>query len=182
MNSHELKTKLDKSLEFLKTELSHISTGRASPALINDISVVAYETPMTIKEVASITMQDAQNLVIVLWDKSLLKAVVKAIRESELSLNPIEDTDKIRIQIPALTEERRKEFAKQVSIKVEECKIALRNIRQETMKEIDKDFNDKSISEDDRFYFREEVEETVRDYIDKVEDIGSSKKEEILSI
>jgi ribosome recycling factor len=182
MTKSELKSKLEKSFEFLQVELRQVRTGRASPAILDDIIVVAYDSNMHINELASITLMDPQNIVVTPWDKSLLQVIAKSIRESELKLNPIEDTDKIRVQIPALTEERRQEFAKQVTIKTEECKNAFRNIRQDAMKDIDKQFSDKEIGEDEKFTLRDEVEKTLKQFLEDADALGDSKKEELLTV
>jgi ribosome recycling factor len=182
MNILELKLKLSKSIEFLRSELSQIRTGRASPSLIESVFVDAYDSKMSIKELGTITVMDSQNLVVSPWDKSLLKPIAKAVRESSLGLNPIDEPDRVRIPIPALTEERRAELARIVSGKVEECKNSLRNIRQDAMKYIDKEFADKNISEDEKFFQKEEVEKTTKTFIEQADEHGESKKKELLAI
>ncbi|HNS71302.1 MAG TPA: ribosome recycling factor [bacterium] len=178
----DIKTKASKSIEFLNTELSQIRTGRASPSIIENVMVDAYDSKMSVKELASITVIDSQNLVVSAWDKSLLKSISKAIRESGLGLNPIDDVDKIRIPVPSLSEERRVELTKTVSSKVEECKNSIRNIRQEAMKDIEKDFSEKKIGEDDKYSQKEAVEKTIKEIIEQAENIGNKKKEELLKI
>lgn len=182
MTTSELKTKLTKSVDFLKTELSQIRTGRASPALLDSVSVDAYGTKMGLKEVGSITLLDTQSLVVTPWDKSLIGAVAKAIRESGLGLNPVEDVDRVRVPVPALTEERRKEYAKVVSTKVEECKNSLRSVRQDAMKDIEKDFSEKTISEDEKFKLKEDVEKIVKEFVENADKLGEDKKQELLTI
>jgi ribosome recycling factor len=182
MNISELKLRLSKSTEFLKSELSQVRTGRASPSLIESVFVDAYDSKMSIRELGTITVMDSQNLVVSPWDKSLLKAISKAIRESGLGLNPIDEPDRVRIPIPALTEERRTELARIVSGKVEECKNSLRNVRQDAMKYIDKEFADKNISEDEKFSQKEEVEKTVKTVIEQADELGEAKKKEISAI
>jgi ribosome recycling factor len=182
MNTPELKLKLSKSIEFLKSELSQIRTGRASPSLIESVFVDAYDSKMSVKELGTITVMDSQNLVVSPWDKSLLKPVAKAIRESGLGLNPIDEPDRIRIPIPALTEDRRAELARIVSVKIEECKNSLRNVRQDAMKYIEKEFADKNISEDEKFSQKEEVEKTIKTFIEQADELGEAKKKELLVI
>ena len=174
MNTTELKAKLVKSLDHLKTELSQIRTGRGSPALLENILVNAYDSKMSIKELGSISVLDSQNLVITPWDKSLLKAIGAAIMESDLKLNPVVDSSQVRVPIPALTEERRKEFTKVVSAKVEEAKNAMRDI--------DKAFTDKLIGEDDKFSQKDDVEKTVKDIVTQADSLGESKKADLMSI
>lgn len=182
MQTLELKKKLNTSIEFLSEELTKLRTGRATPGLIENITVNAYGSNMTIKEVGSVTVPDSQLLVISPWDKSLLKSIEKSIRESDLNLNPVVDGDIVRVSIPSLTEERRKEFAKIASSKVEECKQAIRNVRQDAMKAIDKKYADKLIGEDEKFTQREEVEDVVKEYVSKAESLGEAKKKDILTV
>jgi ribosome recycling factor len=182
MNTSELKSKLSKVHEFLQGELAQIRTGRASPALIENIQVDAYGTKMMIIEVGSITVLDSQNLVVVPWDKGLIKAITKSIRESQASLNPIEESDRIRIPVPSLTEERRKELAKIVGVKAEEAKNSIRNIRQDAMKDIEKLFADKSVGEDEKFRLKEEAEKIVKESTDGVEKTSEEKRSEILTV
>lgn len=182
MNKSELKSKLDKSIEFLVQELRNIRTGRANPSLVSDVKVDAYGSKMTLKELGSIVLLDPQTIAITPWDKSLIGSISKAIREGDLNLNPVEDSDRVRIPIPPLTEERRKELTKVVSTKVEETKQAMRSIRQEAMKDIDKDFSDKLIGEDEKFSQREDVEKVIKEYVDLADTKGESKKEELLKV
>lgn len=182
MTQSELKSKLEKSVEFLKGELSKLRTGRASPTMIESVMVNAYGTKMAVREVGSISVADPQNLVVSPWDKNLADEVAKAIRESDLNLNPSVDGAVVRVPVPALTEERRKEMAKQVSTKIEDVKNSIRNIRQEAMKDIDDEFDSKSIGEDEKFSKKEDVEELVKEYTDKAIEMGEDKKSDILSI
>jgi ribosome recycling factor len=182
MNISLLESKFEKSLGFLKTELTKISTGRAKPSLIEDLKIDAYGSQMLLKELGSITLSDNQTLLIAPWDKGLIGAITKAIRESDLNLNPAEDSDKIRIPIPSLNEERRSELSKVVALKVEEVKKSIRSIRQEAMKEIDKDFSDKKISEDGKFSGYKKVDDAMKDYLKKVDDAGDSKKKDLMTV
>jgi ribosome recycling factor len=182
MNKSELKSKLEKSIEFLQGELSKVRTGRATPAILESVKVNAYGTMMSIKEVGSITVADSQLLLVTPWDRSIIDSVAKAIREGDLNLNPAVDGNVVRVPIPDLTEERRKELAKGVSVKVEEAKNVIRNIRQDAMKDIDNDFNNKLIGEDEKFKLKEETEEIVKSFSDKAVTIGESKKEDLMKI
>jgi len=182
MTNQELKQKLSKSIEFLRSELSQIRTGRASPSLVEEVVVDAYDSKMTVKELGTITVPDPQNLVISPWDKTLLKPIAKGIRESGLGLNPVEEPDRVRIPIPSLNEERRLELTRIVSSKVEECKNALRSVRQEAMKDIDKEFTDKKIGEDDKFTMKEETEKIVKGFVEQADQMGEDKKTELLVI
>ena len=182
MQTSELKARLEKSLDFFKQELSQIRTGLVTTALIENIEVEAYGSKMKLIELGSITLMDNQNLAVVAWDRTLLSAIAKAIRESELKLNPIAEPERVRVPVPALTEERRKEFAKIVSTKIEETKNAMRNTRQEAMKDIDKEFADKKIGEDEKFTHREEVEKVVKDFVTKADELSEAKKTDLMTI
>lgn len=178
----ELKSKLEKSIEFFKSELSQIRTGRATPALIENIEIEAYGGKMRLKEVGSISLVDSQNLAVAPWDKTLLSAVVTALRDGDLKVNPVVEQDRIRVPIPALTEERRTEFTKIASAKCEETKTSIRNVRQEAMKDIETEFSDKKIGEDDKFRQKEDVEKTVKEYVSKADDMLDTKKKELMTV
>lgn len=182
MTKSELKAKLEKSLEFVEGEISKIRTGRASPALIESVKVNAYGSQMSIKELGSVSVPDPKSLVVSVWDKSLLNNVAKAINEGGLNLNAVVDSEIVRVPVPDLSEERRKELTKLVSAKIEEAKNSIRSIRQEAMKDIDGDFEKKLIGEDDKFKIKEEYEALVKEYTDQVTDLGEEKKEDLLSI
>ncbi len=182
MTTSELKDRLAKSVDFLQTELTQIRTGRANPSLLEDIQVEVYETKMNLKELGSITLSDAQTITISVWDKSLLPAIINAIRDSEHKLNPLEVGTSLKVPMPALTEDRRKELAKLVNTKVEECKQSLRNIRQDAMKDIDKEYEEKTISEDEKFTQREEVEDLVKEFVKDAEEMGELKSSELLTV
>jgi len=182
MNKSELKSKLDKSVEFLKNDISNVRTGRATPSLVADVAIDAYGSKMTIKELGSIALLDNKTIAVTPWDRSLIGAIAKGIREGDLGLNPAEDSDRVRIPVPALTEERRKELAKVVGSKGEESKQAIRNIRQDTMKEIDKSFTDKLIGEDEKFTQKDDVEKIVKEYVEQIDKICDAKKQELMTV
>lgn len=178
----ELNQKLMLSLEFFAGELTKIRTGRASSALVENLEVEAYGGRMKIKEIGSIAVPEPQTIVISPWDKSLLKEVDRALRESSLGVNPVVGGDSVKVPIPALTEDRRKEMVKAIGVKLEDCKNSIRNLRQDAMKHVDKAFADKEIGEDDKFNQREEVEAIVKDYVERAEKIADDKKEDILKV
>jgi len=183
MNNSELKKRLEKSVDFLKSELNQIRTGRVSPSLISDIQVEAYPGSfMTIKELGSINVMDSHNLAVVPWDKGVLESIISAIKNSDLGVSAVQEADRVRVSVPSLTEERRVEFAKDVSEKLESCKNAMRNIRQEVMKDIDKDFSDKVITEDEKFKQREDTEEIIKEFVDIADDIGEEKEKDIMTV
>ena len=182
MTKQELTKKLDAAVNFFKSELAQVRTGRANPSLIEELKVTAYGSTMTVKELGTIAVPEPQMITVSPWDKTLIPVIAKAIRESELKLNPSEEGGLVRIPIPALTEERRKEFAKLVSAKVEESKQSIRNIRQEAMKLVEKEFTDKLIGEDEKFSKKDEIEEMVRNVVSNIEALGEEKKSDILKI
>lgn len=137
---------------------------------------------MTIKEVASVTSMDTQNLVITPWDKNLLKDISKALNQSDLKINPIIDGDRLRVPFPSLTEDRRKELVKIVSLKVEECKNAIRNLRQEAMKDIEADFANKLFGEDEKFSKKDDVEKIVKEFVAQIDSTGEDKKTELMKV
>ena len=183
MITSDLKNKLTKSIEFLQSEINQIRTGRVSPQLISDIQVEAYSgTMMTIKELGSISVMDPHNLAVVPWDKGTLDAIVNGVRNTNFGLGAVKEADRVRVSVPALTEERRIQFTKEVSEKVEACKNSLRSIRQDAMKDIEKDFSDKTIGEDEKFRQKEEVEKIIKEFTDQSDELGESKKKEIMTI
>ncbi len=182
MLKSELKSKLEKSIEFFQNELSKVRTGRASPTIIEAVRVNAYGTMMSIKELGSINVADSQLLLVTPWDKNLCDTIAKAIRESELNLNPVVDGALVRVPIPDLTEERRKELVKIVLAKAEDSKNSIRSVRQDAMKEIDADFANKKIGEDDKFRQKEETEEIVKEYTQKISDLAEAKKQDLMKI
>lgn len=182
MTISDYKSKLEKSVEFLKADMAQIRTGRATPALIEGVMIDAYGSKMALKEVGSISVLDSQNLVVTPWDKSLIPAVAKALREGELKLNAVDESDRVRVPFPSLTEERRKEFVKIVSNKVEECKNTMRNIRQDGLKEVEKQFADKEIGEDEKFKLKEDYDKLIKDFSAKADELGDSKKSDLMTV
>lgn len=182
MNKAELKKTLTESVEFFKIELLKIRTGRANPGLVEDVLVDAYGSKTRIKELGSITIPEPQMIVVSPWDRSLIPGISKSINNSELNLNSSYDNEKVRIPIPPLSEERRVELAKIVTLKLESCKTTIRNIRNETMKDIDKSFNEKKISEDEKFKLKEDADKIIKEYSDMAEDLASDKKKSLMEI
>jgi ribosome recycling factor len=182
MNKAELQKKLDIAIDFFKTDIAQVRTGRANPSLIEDLQVEVYGSLMKIKELGTISVPEPQLIVVSPWDKGVVASIDKAIRNSDLKLNPVSADGVLRIPIPPLSEERREEFAKLVNSKTETARQALRNIRQDTLKAIDKQFAEKQISEDEKFTQREEVEKMVKDATTTVGELGEAKRKQILEI
>jgi len=182
MNKTELKNRLQKSLDFFSNDISSIRTGRAHPSLIDGLTLTAYGSKMTLKELGNITLLDSQTLSVSPWDKSLVPTIAKALKESDLNLNPSEDASTIIVPIPPLTQERRQELTKLVNLKAEESRQSIRSIRQEFMKIIEKEYTDKIISEDEKFTYKDEIEEIVKDYSKQIEEIAKKKNSDLMEI
>ncbi len=182
MSNTKFKESLDKTISFLKDELTQIRTGRATPAVLDSIRVDAYGSKMSLRELGNITVPDPSTLIIAPWDKGLLNTIAQAIRESSLKLEPIVEGDRVRLIFPGLTEERRQEFAKLVGEKVEACRQRIRKIRQEEMKKIDTQFEAKEIDEDSKYRLREEVDLLVKEANADIETLADQKVKEIMTV
>ena len=176
------KTELEKSLEHFKEELNQLRTGRASAALVEGLTVDYYGVKSPLKQVASITIPEPRTIVISPWDKDNLVNIEKALRESQLNLNPNNDGQVIRINIPPLNEERRKELVKVLNQKAEDGKISIRKHREEMWEEIQKLEKDGKIGEDDKFIGKDKLQEVIDEYNKKIEEIRSKKEEEIMTV
>lgn len=182
MNKSELRKALTEAVEFFKQDLTKIRTGRATPSLIEDVLVDAYGSKTRIKELGSITIPEPQLIVVSPWDRSLIPGISKAVNTSELNLNSSYDNEKVRIPIPPLSQERRAELAKLVTTKLEACKTTIRNLRNDTMKNIDKMFSDKQISEDEKFRNKEESDKIIKEFSDSAEEMADDKKKSLMEI
>lgn len=174
--------RFDKALDHLQRELSSLRTGRASVQLLDDVKVMAYGASMAIHEVANVSAPDAQLLVVKPWDKSLLAEVEKAIQTAQLNLNPVVDGEIVRIPVPPLTKERREEMVKSLHQKVEEAKVMLRGIRSDVRRDIENQKGEAGISEDDIKLELEELENVVKEYIEKADTISTNKEKDLLTI
>ncbi len=179
---NDAKARMDKSLEALNLEFSGLRAGRAHVSLLDNIMVDAYGSLTPLNAVASVTVLDARCLSVSVWDRSMAKSVEKAIMESDLGLNPMNDGQLIRVPIPPLSEERRKELSKVASKYAESSKIAIRNIRRDGMDAIKKLKKDGAISEDDEKRYENEVQKLTDDAVKKVDDALAQKEKDILSV
>ena len=176
----ELSEKMTNSQEALKKEFGRIRTGRASPALLDGIKVECYDSLMPLEQVASISVPESRLMTVKPWDQSIIGNIEKSILKSELGLTPMNDGKIIRIPIPPLTEERRKELAKLARKMAEESKIAIRNQRREA-NELFKDLkNEKEISEDELYRCQDEVQKITDEFIKGIDTITTEKEKEIL--
>ncbi|MFA5030158.1 MAG: ribosome recycling factor [Patescibacteria group bacterium] len=172
-------TLLEKPVEHLRQELAGIRSGRATPGLVENLTVEVYDSKSSLKELASITTPEPQSLLIQPWDATILKNIERAIRESSIGIEPINDGRVIRIVIPPLTEERRNEFIRVVKQKAEEARVALRSIREKEMKEIKKSENDGAISEDESTRMQKKLQEEIDAFSKKINGLVESKEKEM---
>ncbi|HBU07369.1 MAG TPA: ribosome recycling factor [Candidatus Magasanikbacteria bacterium] len=178
----EHKENFNKAIDHLKHEITGLRTGRATPAIVEDVSVEAYGTRQPMKAVASITVQDAKTIAIEPWDKGLVQAIETAIRSSDLGMNPINDGRLVRINLPELTQERRQELIKVLHKKLEEARVSVRKIREEVRENVQAMEKNKEISEDEKFKLQDSLEEVVKEYNDKIRMIGEEKETEVNTI
>lgn len=174
--------KMGKTVEVLQRELATIRTGRASPALVEQIRVDYYGVPTPLGQMATISVPEARLLVIQPWDKGSLSSIEKAILKSGLGLNPANDGDVIRLSIPQLTEERRKELVRVVRKRVEEGRVAIRNVRRETMEQLRDLTRNKEISEDEQKRALELLQKLTDRFIEESDRIARDKEAEVLEI
>jgi ribosome recycling factor len=177
----ETKGKMDKAIESLKKELSRVRTGRASVSLLDGIRVQYYGSLLPLNQVASIAVPESRQITIQPWDVKALGEIEKALLKSELGLTPVNDGKQIRIHIPPLTEERRKDLVKAIKKMAEESRVTLRNIRRESNESLKDQKKDKIISEDAFFKAQEEIQKITNQFIEKVDQIGDEKEKEILT-
>ncbi|MFA5777548.1 MAG: ribosome recycling factor [Parcubacteria group bacterium] len=176
------KADLEGAIEHLNQEMGKIRTGRANPALVENMMVDYYGVKTPLKQIASINAPESRSLVIQPWDKGALVYIESALRESDLGFNPNNDGQAIRINIPSLTEERRKELVKVLNQRAEDAKISVRNIREESWKEIQEAEKEGKMSEDDKFLGKDYLQKIVDEYNKKIEEIRSKKETEIMTI
>lgn len=178
----EKKPAFQAALDHLQKELLTLRTGRANPAMIEDIMVPAYDSAMELKAVASIAVQDAKTMIVTPWDKTVLQAIEKAIRDAKIGISPAVDGDIIRISLPPMTEDNRKSIVKLVKEKVEEAKISLRSVREGTRDMVNKLERENEIGEDEKYKLYDELDKLTRSFQDKVEELGARKEAEVLNI
>jgi len=178
----EMSAKMKKSVETFKAELSKIRTGRASLALLEDITVDAYGSTMPLNQVGTLTIPESRMIAIQPWDPQMLSAIEKALLKSDTGLTPVSDGKIIRLNIPQLTEERRKELVKQVKKVAEEFRVAVRNSRREAIDTLKQQKKDKEISEDDMFRLQDEAQSETDKYIGQIDDITEAKEKEVMEV
>jgi ribosome recycling factor len=179
---NDAKDRMMKAVEALRRELATIRTGRAHPGLVEHLRVDYYGVPTPLNQLATISVPDPRLLTIQPWDRQAMGAIEKAILKSDLSLTPTNDGTIIRLSIPQLTEERRRELAKTVHKKVEEGRVEIRNIRRDGHDELRRLQREKLISEDDQFRGQEKLQKLTDEYVQQVERVGEEKEAELLAV
>ncbi|NMM39231.1 MAG: ribosome recycling factor [Glaciimonas sp.] len=174
--------KMQKSIDALKTDLAKVRTGRAHPGILDHIQVDYYGNPTMLTQVANVTLIDARTIGVQPWEKKMVAVVEKAIRESDLGLNPSTQGDMIRVPTPALTEERRKEMVKLAKNEAEDAKIAIRNIRRDANEALKKLLKDKACSEDDERRAQDEIQKLTDKFVADVDKLVAEKEKEILTV
>ena len=195
MSKHELSTPADAqtlfkdaeermkhAIEHLRQDLAGYRTGRANPAMVERITVDYHGTPMQLQHLASITVPEPRQLLIQPWDQSAVPAIEKAIQKSELGVNPVSDGRSLRITLPPLTEERRKDLIKQVHKRTEEGRVAVRNIRRDLHEHLRQMQKNKQISEDDLKRYEQQMEKLTHKYIEEIDKLQKAKDEELMEV
>ena len=178
----ESESKMKKSVEALKRDLATTRTGRATPALVEHLQVNYYDTPMPLNQLATISVPEAKLLTIQPWDKQALSHIEKAILQANLGLNPSNDSTIIRVPIPPLTEERRKEMVKMVQRRVETGRVSLRNIRRESLEQTRNLRKNQGLSEDEERRGGDKLNNLTEKYVKQMNDLGQSKTKELIEI
>lgn len=182
MTRGEARSHMEKALDAMRREFGGVRTGKASPALLDTIRVDAYGSKLPVNQVATVSVPEPRLLIVQPWDKGLLAVVEKAIRSAELGLNPASDGNVIRVPIPALNEERRREMVKLLHKIAEEGRIAVRHARQEANKEIKTREQSHEISEDDARRELDEVQKLTDEFISRIDHLLKAKEEEVLEV
>jgi len=178
----QLKARMEKAVEDFRKEMASTRTGRASVHMLDGVTVDAYGSQMPLNQLANVSAPEPQLITVQAWDISLIGAVEKAIRSADLGLNPMNDGKLIRVPVPALTEERRKEMVKHLNKALEEHRTAIRNIRRDGNDLIKKALKDKKITEDEEHGALEQIQKLTDDEIKKMEELARGKEKEVLSM
>ena len=182
MNLNLVEEKMNSRVDYLKEEFGNIRVGRANPQILNKIMVEYYGVPSPLNQVASISVPEARQLVIAPWDRSLLSPIEKAIQKAEIGINPMNDGTSIRLIFPELTQDRRKEIAKDVSKLGEDVKVSIRNIRRDAMDEVKKEQKESLLSEDEARGVEEKIQKLTDKYVDMVTKEVASKEKEVMEV
>src|SRR5690348_8071476 len=178
----EAETKMNKSVDHFGTELTHIRTGRANPALIDKVMVPYYGTPTPLNQLAQISAPEPRLLVVQVYDKSQIGAVEKALRTSEQGLNPANDGQLIRVPIPPLTEERRREYVKLARQKAEDARVAIRTVRRDELNRVDRMQKNGDIAEDESKRAHPRLQKITEEQIERVDALANRKEHEVMEV
>jgi ribosome recycling factor len=178
----DLKRRMDGAIEALKREFGGLRTGRASASLLEPIVVEAYGASMPINQVGSIAVPEPRMVNVQVWDKTLVGAVERAIRDSGLGLNPVSDGQLVRVPIPPLSEERRVEITKIAGKYAEQARVAVRNVRRDGMEQLKRMEKDGELSQDEHHLWSEEIQQMTDDHISEIDALSAQKEEEILQV
>ncbi|TMQ10393.1 MAG: ribosome recycling factor [Deltaproteobacteria bacterium] len=173
---------MKKAVDSFKRDLQKIRTGRANAAMLDGIKVDYYGTPTPVNQVATVQVVDARLITVKPWEKSMLPVIDKAIRASDLGINPISDSELVRLSIPPLTQERRKELAKVVGKQTEEARVAVRSARRDAMAMVKEAEKDREITEDERKNGEKRIQDLTDKYIAMIDDIAKAKEKEIMEL
>ncbi len=176
----KIKPEMEKVIDFLEREIAKIRTGQASPSLVEDIIVECFGQKLPLKQLAAISCPEPRQIVIQPWDKSYIESIEKAVSRSSLGIAPVVSKDLIRVSLPVLSSEYRERLEGVLSEKMEEAKKTIRHWREEAWKEIQEDFKESKIREDDKFRGKDELQDLINEYNKKIEEIGGRKKKEIM--
>jgi ribosome recycling factor len=183
MDLNEVRQKMDKALEVLANELSSLRTGQANPSLVEQIMVEAYETRMPLLELATITTEGPDQLLVTPFDQSILKNIEKSLTmERNLGLSAHSEENVIHVKIPPLSEERRKEFTKLLHQKLEAGRVMIRQVRHEAMESVEQNFVAKQLGEDEKFRFQQDLQKLTDEFNGKIEEMGKKKEDELMTI
>jgi ribosome recycling factor len=173
---------MKKAVDSFKRDLQKIRTGRANTSMLDGIKVDYYGTPTPVNQVATVQVVDARLITVKPWEKTMIAVIDKAIRASDLGINPVADSELVRLPIPPLTQERRKELAKVVNKQTEEARVAVRSARRDAMEMIKDAEKEKQVSEDERKKGEKSIQDLTDRYVAQIEDIAKSKEKEIMEL
>ena len=174
--------KMDKAIDHLSEELANIRAGRANPAILNKVNVDYYGMPTPVNQIGTVSVPEARQILVTPWDKSMLSAIEKAIQKSDIGINPINDGNSIRINFPELNEQRRKELVKEVKALCEESKVAIRNVRRDSIDQAKSAQKSNEITEDELKSAEEKIQKITDKYVEKVDEMFKNKEKEIMEI
>ncbi len=177
---NKIKPELDKVFSFLERELAKIRTGRATPSLVEDVVVDCFGQRFPLKQLAAISIPEPKQILIQPWDKSYMEGIVKSLEKTGTGANPIVDKDVVRINLPPLSEEYRKNLLRLISEKQEEARKTMRHWRDDVWEEVQNKFREGKVREDDKFRAKDELQDLIDEYGEKIEKIGEKKKKEIM--